>query len=386
MIEIENLGVGEEAKSCLKHDSPLHHFLPQKARSEVQKSESGLVAWREYFACSSHNCSTRLKISYRTARLTPEFVSMLTDRSKISARARVVIEQNPERFEGHAAPTPLEVLQYLKAYLNNAMTQPEARRIVGNNKKWLLSFGEPCAELVEFIGFTRDGDDWIPPRTDARTSEPFVTLKDTLIEDVSTEVVILMAQQPDEDRRKEKMWFELESATPQFERLLGCKGYKTTPASRTIDLSKTIEHPFYGCLGATENMHDELITFAYDRQTAVDPRNEPYYLECIQGLAKGRNSESLLTKSAIEESSGKYSAADVRDAHRSFGFEYGADYLDDDTVIGTFQARVSDAPKQEADLRRALNIIGINRQSTRIQQLASNGVQSPARKAEPLST
>ena len=372
-------------ESCLNQNSPLHHFLPQRTRSDVQKTESGLTIWIEHFVCSSSKCSTWLKISYHTARLSPEFVSILTDQSKISSRAHVVIEQHPERFEGHAPPTPLEVLQSLKAYLNNVMTLPEARRIVGSNKKWLLSFGEPCAELVEFIGFTRDGDDWIPPQTDASILEPFVTPRNILIEDVSAEVIILIAQQPDEDRRKEKVWFDTEPAMPLFERLLGCKGYKTTPASRTVDLTKTEEHPFYGGLGATENMHDELITFAYDRQTTIDPRNEPYYLECIQGLAKGRNSESLQTKSAIEESSGKYSAADVRDAHRSFGFEYGADYLDDDTVIGTFQARVSDAPKQEADLRRALNIIGIDRQSARIQQLASNGVQDSLHKAVPLS-
>ena len=374
MIEVENSNSEVEPESCLKHDSPLHHFLHQKTRSEVQKTESGLVIWVEYFVCSSGDCSTWLKISYHTARLTPDFVSMLTDRSKISTRAQAVIEQNLERFEGHAAPTPLEVLAYLKAYLNNAMTQPESRRIVGNNKKWLLSFGDPCAELVEFIGFTRDGDDWIPPRPDAKTSEPFVTPQNVLIEDVSTEVVILMAQQPDEDRRKEKVMFELEPAMPQFERLLGCRDYKTTPASRTIDLAKTIEHPFYGGLGATENMHDDLITFAYDRQITVDHGNEPYYLECIQGLANGRNSENLRIKSAIEESSGKYSAADVREAHRHFGFEPGSDYLDEDTIIGTFQARVSDAPKQESDLRRALHIIGTDRHSARIQQLASNGM------------
>ena len=302
---------------------------------------------------------------------------MLTDRSKINARAKAVMEENPERFEGHTGPSPLGVLGYLKVYLNNSLTQPETRRIVGNNKKWLLSFGEPCAELVEFIGFTRDEDDWIPPRPDASTEEPFVTPQNILIEDVETEVDILTAQQPDEDKRKEKVYCSLEPAMPQIERLLGCKGYKTTPASRTVDLTKTIEHPFYGNLGATENMHDELIVFAYGRQLDVDPQNEPYYLECIQGLAEGRNSADLQLKAVMEVSAGKYSKKDVRDAHKSFGFEYGADYLDDDTVIGTFQARVSDAPKQEADLRHALGIIGIERKSSRIQQLASNGGSSP---------
>ena len=101
--------------------------------------------------------------------------------------------------------------------------------------------------------------------------------------------------------------------------------------------------------------------------------NIPYYLECLQGIASGRKSEDLQTKSAVEESTGKISLQDVRDAYRSFGLEFRSEYLDDDNIIGTFQARVADAPKQEPELRRALRIIGQNRSSTKIQQVASTG-------------
>lgn len=46
--------------------------------------------------------------------------------------------------------------------------------------------------------------------------------------------------------------------------------------------------------------------------------------------------------------------------------------MDDDFIIGTFQARISDAPKQEAEYRRALRIIGLDRSSIRIEQVASD--------------
>ena len=116
-----------------------------------------------------------------------------------------------------------------------------------------------------------------------------------------------------------------------------------------------------------------MIGFAYDRQIDCDPKNTPYYLECLQGIAEGRKSEDLQTKSAVEASTGKISLQDIRDAYKSFGLEYRSEHLDDEHIIGTFQARVADAPKQEPELRRALRIIGQNRLSRKIQQVASNG-------------
>ena len=63
---------------------------------------------------------------------------------------------------------------------------------------------------------------------------------------------------------------------------------------------------------------------------------------------------------------------DIRLAYQAFGLAFPANNLDDDTIIGTFQARVSDAPKQEPELRRALVIIGQSRSSAKIQHIASN--------------
>lgn len=76
---------------------------------------------------------------------------------------------------------------------------------------------------------------------------------------------------------------------------------------------------FYAGLGSIEDFHDDLITFAYDRQILTDPYNTPYYLECLQGIAAGRNSEDLRTKAAIEASSDKISFSDIRAAFKSLG-------------------------------------------------------------------
>ena len=107
-------------------------------------------------------------------------------------------------------------------------------------------------------------------------------------------------------------------------------------------------------------------------QTDRDPRSTPYYLECLQGIAKGRKSEALQTLEAIEASKDNISLADIRNAYKELGLDNSFIALDDDTIIGTFQSRISDAPKQEQELRRALRTIGRDRSSAKIQQVASN--------------
>ena len=131
-------------------------------------------------------------------------------------------------------------------------------------------------------------------------------------------------------------------------------------------------------LGATADFHDELIGFCYERQLEVDPSNTPYYLECLQGIARGRHSEALDTKVAIEASQNRISLQDVKAAFKALDLDFRAKH-EDDTIIGTFQSRVSDAPKQEAEMRRALKIIGQSRESEKIQLVASQGTLKPAR-------
>ena len=104
----------------------------------------------------------------------------------------------------------------------------------------------------------------------------------------------------------------------------------------------------------------------------MDPPNTPYYLDCLQGIAGGRHSEALNTKVAIEASKDRISLKDVRAAFKELGLDPRAHY-EDDTIIGTFQSRVSDAPKQEGEMRRALKIIGQSRESEKIQIVASQG-------------
>jgi len=190
-----------------------------------------------------------------------------------------------------------------------------------------------------------------------------------LLDDVMFELEVLMSQRPDDERRAAKSNFSPEWAINGMKIALGCKEYKQSLRSRTVDLTVE-EHPCYAGLGAVLDFDDSLVAFAYDCQIHCDAKNAPYYLECLQTISEGRGSEDLQTKALIEATSGRLSLKDVRNAYKNLGVDSS---LADDTIIGTFQARVADAPRQEDAMRRDLNIIGQDRSSEKIKLVASQG-------------
>lgn len=214
---------------------------------------------------------------------------------------------------------------------------------------------------------------------------------------------MLLKQRPSEEKRAAKIQETFESPTKSLREMLGvlnCKiaglasGIQTLTDCRQIPCSVSADPTrsarasvswslwtvvlylystarFYASLGILRKMHDTLVIFGYERQTAVDPENTSYYLECLQGIAEGRNSDELETKAAMEITSDKVSKRDVRMAYKELGIPV-SDNIDDDTILGTFQARLSDAGQhQEEGLRRALKILGTHRASAKIQNAAS---------------
>lgn len=184
-----------------------------------------------------------------------------------------------------------------------------------------------------------------------------------------------MLDRPSEERRGAKITYIPESAINEIKVVLGCKEYEQSVRSRTVDLTIE-EHPCYAGLGALSDFHDKLLIFAYDRQIACDPVSIPYYLECLQIVAMGRNSDELQTKAAIESTQDRMSLKDIRTAYQHLGIDLRDSSMSDDIVIGTFNARLSDAPKQEAELRTDLKIIGLHRSSEKIKLVASQGESS----------
>lgn len=297
-----------------------------------------------------------------------DWVTQLTDRYVIKTRAEKAMAQDPEKFEGIATPTPSTVVDNLGAYIRNAMYDPEhSKKINKENKKFATCFGDACSELLEGLGFVKEEVFWVPPRPDPDQRTPYKNPLRIFLDDVRHELQGLMLKEPAQQAPK------LEFADKEMKLALACLEYKQTPRARTVDLTID-EHPFYAGLGAAGDFHDDLVAFAYDCQIACDSQNVPYYLECLQAIAVGRDdSEDLHTKAVIEETMGRVSLRDIRQAYSSFNLDVGDAQLADETIIGTFQARVSDAPKHEAEMRRDLRIIGEHRSSEKITLVASQG-------------
>ena len=150
---------------CPTGSRPLHHFIH---RPELSKPRyHGFLApdpdtgfpWvdEQLFQCSAAECSARLVIWFKPPRLVPDWVKQLTDKFMINTRAEKAMAEDTIRFEGHAAPLPINVLINLRTYISNAVQTPgKSRKIPGHNKKFMLCLGDSCADLLEYIGFTRE--------------------------------------------------------------------------------------------------------------------------------------------------------------------------------------------------------------------------------------
>jgi ubiquitin carboxyl-terminal hydrolase 25/28 len=110
----------------------------------------------------------------------------------------------------------------------------------------------------------------------------------------------------------------------------------------------------------------------------VDIANSPYYFECLQDLARGRESEMLGTQVAVLASKGVMSKRDLDRAYQYFGIDpTHAQVISDEHIIGSFKARLSDiSPLQADEARKQLRVLGDARESDRIRAEASNSIET----------
>ena len=88
-------------------------------------------------------------------------------------------------------------------------------------------------------------------------------------------------------------------------------------------------------------------------------------MTALEDVQRQRNSEKLSEQVAIEWSQGHYGEQAISDAFRSFGISPDAN-INDETIIGTFEARLFDAPTQEQQMRESLAKIGEYRSSQKL--------------------
>jgi ubiquitin carboxyl-terminal hydrolase 25 len=157
-LRIDTRGEGSGVQPCPTSSFPLHHFryIPERSLGFRHLNDS-LDEWEDVrlFQCSARSCSARLEVQMYSPRLRKAWVSLLVDKSLIEERAKAAMASDIERFQGHAVPPPLNVIGNLRAYIGNAL-KGEDRRILKNNKKWMLSLGESCTDMLLYLNFSNE--------------------------------------------------------------------------------------------------------------------------------------------------------------------------------------------------------------------------------------
>lgn len=120
--------------------------------------------------------------------------------------------------------------------------------------------------------------------------------------------------------------------------------------------------------------------FAYSRQAHNDPENIPYYFDCLQQLAQGRQSEFLTIKTSEISAQGVVGRKDLVEAYKDLGITDNlqtAKSQPDSYIINLYRALVTDCgPERRARARNSLQKVGQSRGSKAIMNAASDTVET----------
>lgn len=156
-----------------------------------------------------------------------------------------------------------------------------------------------------------------------------------------------------EDNVDVRFQYAPSSALKSIERCLGCWDY---PRKSRTSSPGVLDHPHYLSLGACGDFTDEYILYAYVKQTRCDEPNKPYYLDCLAGIAIGRNTEFLQMELAKEVSAGELRLSAIHEAFKFFAIDpYTTE--GDDHIIGLFRSRIDSAPRQKDEARYVFSLI-----------------------------
>lgn len=161
-----------------------------------------------------------------------------------------------------------------------------------------------------------------------------------------------------EDRRRveepdSRFSYNSRSAMKRLQRSFGCWDYPRKSRGHNDDDSNS-EHPHYASLGACGDFTDDLIVYCYFKQKRCDEPNKPYYLDCLAGIATGRESSELQVEVAKEDSSGELRLQTIHDAYNFFSIDPSTSE-GDTYILGVYRSRIDSAPRQKDEARYVLS-------------------------------
>ncbi|KAF2814049.1 cysteine proteinase [Mytilinidion resinicola] len=388
-VDFQDHGVRKDP--CPTRDCPLHHFIhrPDGAFDrEILGMFNGPRIFR--FQCSSNTCPVELRIRIHPPRLTDDYIHLMTDKIELRRRLESAKQIDPDR-QDHKMARPVDGLDFLTSYLNDSLNPTKGKgRIPLLNRKFLVTFGRNCDDMLRDLGFTsamehNDGTNeefcWYLPKPPPSSDPLAENSMRNKIDDAIHELSVHISNRPQSEKQgvRNNVYAPKPSVT-EIERALGCLDYSKISLTRTqVQNAKGQEdHPYYAGLGAVGDFSDALLLFAYSRQVETDPVNSAYYFECLKDLAIGRKSSTLEEKVQMLASEGQTSRKEIAAAYAYFNIDPKyVSLLSDDIVIGTFKSRMADMSLvHEEETRQMLRVIGQARGSSKILQEASNAIET----------
>ncbi|OJJ49211.1 hypothetical protein ASPZODRAFT_111904 [Penicilliopsis zonata CBS 506.65] len=375
-------GGGQYGQTSQDH---VHHWMYSSGRQRDSVSAGNLslkeqTAESFHYRCSYITCSTVVSVRIVSPVLSQDWVRLLTDPELLSQRAEEAIAAHPERLEGFTGPQPITVLEDLRSYLSNALHDPKrSKSISAINKRFMVCFGmegQPCKDLLEFLGFSvkKEGF-WEPPRPDPSEEVPYQDTLRIFLDDVVHELSALIDQRPLSEKRGHQLDHFSRSFLDDLYYTLEALDYPK--ATRANDFSMP-GAPFYEDLGVVEDMPSAAIVEAFNRQVSVDPARTPLYFGCLKeiGALRGGDDAAIIER-AVEAAyaEGKYTNEDVANAYKYFSLNSDDSSLTDENIIGRFHAFLN-STTQENESRKQLWRIGDSRRSERIKSAAEDRVST----------
>ncbi|KAF2466740.1 cysteine proteinase [Lindgomyces ingoldianus] len=391
MVDFRDNGSKTSPCRSSSADFPIHHFIYEQEDTSQRDPFGRQNVPRSYrFHCSAPTCPVEVRIRLLPPRFSDQHITLLTNRMHLRKRWEAARQISGDRADAHMARS-VDALDFLSTYLQDSLSPQKGKaRIPLLNRKFLKTFGRDCDDILKGLGFTNaveiedDGSHaevWYLPRPPPARHPLDTDTARTLIEDARYELITLILKYPESER----LGARNAVSTPQpsindIQRALGCLGYDKKPMTRTEARSTNHEedHPYYAGLGAVGDFSDALLLFAYARQVAVDLANSMYYFEALRAIAVGRKSNMLEEQVQMLASQGQADRKEVEKAYRWFGLdERHSSLLSDDFIIGQFKARLADIPPAQVEAaRNNLRTIGYARQSEKIQNEASNAIET----------
>ncbi|KAJ8322927.1 ubiquitin-specific protease ubp2 [Batrachochytrium dendrobatidis] len=264
------------------------------------------------------------------------------------------------------------VLFMLTFYMDNLLHGVPTKPINTENPRFIEFIGvtEASISFLQEIGYRLEGKYFVPANP-KHIDRAKVLL---IMEEISLRKFLLEAGA---GSSKSQM-FSFSEATESLCMLFGVDYVGSCSSSFLSEFWTQIAdlHPAYETLGTMSNITDYCVQNIYIELCHLDPTSQPKYLKALIEIAKIRKSSLLNDFIDTDQSKGKVSEVQLKEAYATLGRKISQEMSAHD-IIEAFKTKFVKNPHQLAVLRQALKTIQISRSCSSLKHFLHTGQEPP---------